>query len=42
MGIGGVIVSVAAEVIQTIAQVPAEALGITRFQWRDGERADQA
>ena len=42
MGIGGVIVSVAAEVIQTIAQVPAEALGITRFQRRDGERADQA
>lgn len=42
MGIGGVVVSVAAEVIQTISQVPAEALGITRFQWRDGERADQA
>lgn len=31
MAIGGTVVSVATEVIQTIAQVPAEALGITRF-----------
>lgn len=36
MAIGGVVVSVVTEVSQTIAQVPAEALGITRFQRRDG------